>query len=66
MSTLVCSVCCEESGVYECIFWEILQKLGELHRTEDLLLKTKESILQTGCTCEDGQLKTEDNRKLGV
>ena len=47
------------------MFWEILQKLGELHRTEDLLLKAKDSTLQTGCTDEDGQLTTEDNRKLG-
>ena len=40
--------------------------MGELYRTEDLLLKTKDGILQTGHTCEDSQLKTEDNRKLGV
>ena len=41
---------------------EILQKLGELHRTEDLLLKTEDGMLQIGGTCEDVQLKTEDNK----
>ena len=33
MSRLLCS---EEIGAYECIFWEILQKLAELHRSTEL------------------------------
>ena len=41
----------------------MLHKLAELHRTEDILLKTKDGILQTGCIREDGQLKTDSNGK---
>ena len=41
----------------------MLQTLAELHRTEDILLKTKDGILQTACTHEDSQLKSDDNGK---
>ena len=41
----------------------MLQKLAELLRTEDVLLKTKDGILQIGSTHEDGQLKTNDDDK---
>ena len=43
------------------MFCEILQKLAEIHSTEDILLTPKDGILQTGHTCEDGQLQIDDN-----
>ena len=44
-TTLLVFQCCEATRALECIFWEILQKLAELHRTEDILLTTKDGIL---------------------
>ena len=44
-TTLLVFQCCEATGVLECMFWEILQKLAELYRTEDILLITTDSIL---------------------
>ena len=64
-TTLLVFQCCEATGALECIFWEILQKFAELHRSEDVLLTTKDSILLTRWTHEDGQLQTDDNSKLG-
>ena len=43
------------------MFWEMLQKLAELHSTEDVLLTLQDGILQTAHTCEDGQLQSDDN-----
>ena len=37
--------------------------MAQLHRTEDLLWTTKDGILLTGCSCEDGQLQTDENSK---
>ena len=45
------------------MFWEIMQKLAELHSTEDVLLTPQYGILYTGCTHEDGQLSSDDNCK---
>ena len=59
-TTLLVFQCCEATGTFECMFWEILQKLAELHSTEDILTP-KDGILSTGCTCEDGQLQSDDN-----
>ena len=36
---------CEATGALECMFWEILQKLAELHSTEDVLLTPHDGIL---------------------
>ena len=44
-TTLLVFQCCEATGVLECMFWEILQQLAELYRTEDMLLTTKDGIL---------------------
>ena len=44
-TTLLVFQCCEATGVLECMFWEILQKLADLYRTEDILLITTDSIL---------------------
>ena len=62
-TTLLVFQCCEATGALEGMFWEIWQKLAKLYRTEDVLLTTKDGILQTGCTCEDGLLQSDDNRK---
>ena len=43
------------------MFWEILQKLAELHSTEDALLTPKDGILSTGRNYEDGQFQSDDN-----
>ena len=60
-TTLLVFQCCEATGALEGMFWEILQKLAELHSPEDVLLAPKDSILSTGCTDEDGQLQSDDN-----
>ena len=47
MSRPLCSVCCEANwslGVH------VLGDIAEMGTTEDELLKTEDSILQTGCT----------------
>ena len=44
-TTLLVFQCCEAMGVLEYMFWEILQKLAELHSTEDVLLTPKDGIL---------------------
>ena len=44
-TTLLVFQCCEATGVLECMFWEILQQLAELYRTEDILLTATDSIL---------------------
>ena len=54
------------TGALECMFWEILQKLAELHSTADIFLTTTDGILQTAHTCEDGQLQSDNDRQLGV
>ena len=67
MSRPLCwSHCCEATGALECMFWEILHKLAELHSTEDILLTPKDGILSTGCTHEDCQLQVMAIAKQGV
>ena len=44
------------------MFWAILQKLAELPSTADILLSTTDGILYTACTCEDGQLQSDDDK----
>ena len=44
-TTLLVFQCCAATGVLECMFLEILQKLAKLHSTEDVLLIPKNSIL---------------------
>ena len=39
------------------MFWEILQKLAELHSTEDVILTPKDGKLSTGHTLEDSKLQ---------
>ena len=60
-TTLLVFQCCEETGALDCMFWEILQKLAELHSIEDILLTPKDGILSTGHTHEDGQFQSDDN-----
>ena len=45
----------------EFMFWEILQKLAELHNTEDVLVTFQDGILKTQPTREDGRLQSDDN-----
>ena len=59
--TLLVFQCCEATGVLECMFWEILQKLAELHSTGDILMTPKDGILSIGHTHEDGQLQSDNN-----
>ena len=44
-TTLLVFQYCEITGALECMFWEILQKLAELHSTADVLLTTTDGIL---------------------
>ena len=44
-TTLLVFQCCEATGALERMFWEILQKLAELHSTEDVLLTPQDGIL---------------------
>ena len=48
------------SGVLECMFWEILQKLPELQSTKNV---AQDGILWSGCSHEDGQLQCNNNCK---
>ena len=51
----------KKTGALECMFWEILQKLAELHSTEDVLLTPKDGKLSNGHTHEDSQFQSDDN-----
>ena len=44
-TTLLVFQCCEAIGALKCMFWEILQKLAELYRTEDVLLTTNDGVM---------------------
>ena len=48
------------------MFWEVLQKLAELHSTADVFLTTTDGMLKTAHTHEDSQLQSDNDRKLGV
>ena len=63
MSRPPCSVCYEANWSLGVNILGDIAKLAELHRTEEVLLKTTDGILQTGHTHENGQLKNDDNSK---
>ena len=44
-TTLLVFQSCEATGALECMFWEMLQTLAELHSTEDVLLTPQDVIL---------------------
>ena len=52
--------------IYSALFWEILQKLAELHSSSDVPLTPTDSILYSGHTSEDGlsQITTIENESF--
>ena len=62
-TTLSVFLCCATAGAFECMFWEILQKLPELQNTEHV---AADGILWSGCSHEDGQLQSDNNCQVGL